>query len=129
MNWVLVKPVFWLNDSSRWIDLVPSRIGSSSCSTHSVNVLLESHWHRVVDDRLDVGNVQTSGSQICGHHHVQLIVFERCQLFQSLVLSETAVKFGRFDVEHVEQHANTVTVRLGAHKHDDTVVESALDQS
>ena len=46
-----------------------------------------------------------------------------------LSLRETTVQLGWHDVEHVEEQADAVTVHFGAHEHDDSFVELALNES
>ena len=56
-----------------------------------MNVSLSIFWRLDLDDKIDVGNVDTSRGDICGDEHAELAVFEALESDLTLRLGDVAV--------------------------------------
>ena len=63
---------------------LPSLLARSRRTPHTVQVLRKLAWHVIVDDRLNPLDVQTTGSQVCGHEVIDVPVTELLERFQPL---------------------------------------------
>jgi hypothetical protein len=81
----------------------------SSCSTYSMDVVVESaHWHVVVDDNADILNIKTSGSNICCNEQLGALrlgdwLLELCVNLISLPLLLVSVNSSRLILDCVLQ--------------------------
>ena len=63
---------------------LPSFLARARSPSHTVEILCKLAWHVIVDDGLNPLDVQTTGSQVCGHEVIDVPVTELLERFQPL---------------------------------------------
>ena len=104
------------------------RPGSGSAA-HSVQIALWLGGHLEVQNRLHVGNVQTSGNQISGQQVINLASLELFNCDHPVSLRHVSMNLGTFEAKTAQQQVSSATLGFLVVENNAPLVEASLQES